>query len=33
MDLFLKKDGFKYLTFASTDKSKKVLEKYRKLWG
>ena len=25
-------NGNKYLTFASTDKSKKVLEKYTKLW-
>ena len=33
MDLFLKKkNGNKYLTFASTDKNKKVLEKYTKLW-
>ena len=24
--------GSKYLTFASTDKNKKVLEKYAKLW-
>ena len=27
-----KKNGNKYLTFASTDKNKKVLEKYTKLW-
>ena len=26
------KNGNKYLTFASTDKNKKVLEKYKKLW-
>ena len=26
------KNGNKYLTFASTDKNKKVLEKYTKLW-
>ena len=25
-------NGNKYLTFASTDKNKKVLEKYTKLW-
>ena len=31
MDL-LQKNGNKYLTFASTDKNKKVLEKYTKLW-
>ena len=28
----VEKNGNKYLTFASTDKSKKVLEKYTKLW-
>ena len=27
-----KKNGNKYLTFASTDKNKKVLEKYTRLW-
>ena len=26
-------NGNKYLTFASTDKNAKVLEKYTKLWG
>ena len=26
-------NGNKYLTFTSTDKNKKVLEKYTKLWG
>ena len=31
MDLYLKKNGNKYLTFASTDKNEKVLEKYKKL--
>ena len=28
----LKKNGNNYLTFASTDKSKKVFKKYAKLW-
>ena len=28
----VEKNGNKYLTFASTDKNKKVLEKYTKLW-
>ena len=27
-----KSNGDKYLTFASTDKNKKVFEKYAKLW-
>ena len=27
-----KKNGNKYFTLASTDKNKKVLEKYTKLW-
>ena len=31
MDLLKKKNGSKYLTFASIDKSKKILEKYTKL--
>ena len=26
------KNGNKYLTFANTDKNKKVLEKYKRLW-
>ena len=30
--MHLRKYGNKYLTFASTDKNKKVLEKYRILW-
>ena len=29
----LKNNGNKYLTFASTDKNKKVLEKYTNLWN
>ena len=29
---FAEKNGNKYLTFASTDKNKRVLEKYTKLW-
>ena len=32
MDTLKKVNGNKYLTFASTDKNKKVLEKYTKLW-
>ena len=33
VDRYIEKtNGNKYLTFASTDKNKKVLEKYRKLW-
>ena len=28
-----KKNGHKYLTFASTDKNKEVLEKYGELWN
>ena len=31
MVLLKKKNGSKYLTFASTDKNEKVLEKYTKL--
>ena len=33
MDLLKKKMEKKYLTFASTDKNKKVLEKYTKNWN
>ena len=29
----LKKNGNKYLTFASTDKNKEVLKKYTELWN
>ena len=29
----LKKNGNKYLVFASTDKNKEVLQKYAELWG
>ena len=32
MDLFMKKNGNRYLTCVSTDKNKQVLEKYTKLW-
>ena len=32
MDTLKKKSGNKYLVFASTDKSKEVLEKYTELW-
>ena len=32
MDTLKKKNGNKYLNFASTDKNKEVLEKYTKLW-
>ena len=32
MDTLKKNNGNKYLTFAFTDKNKKVLEKYTKLW-
>ena len=27
-----RKNGYKYLTFASTDKNKEVIEKYTELW-
>ena len=33
MDLLKKKNKNRYLTFADTDKNKKVLEKYTKLWN
>ena len=32
MDILKKKNGNKYLTFASTDKNKEVLNKYTELW-
>ena len=33
MDQIEEKNGNKYLTFTYTDKNKKVLEKYTKLWN
>ena len=33
MDTLKKKNGIKYLNFASTDENREVLKKYKELWN